>query len=127
MCAARRPIMMSMTMATSTIMTMTTAMDTAETGGSRELPLFLWLSPAFPVGAFAYSHGLEWAVEAGDVVDAATLAEWLSDLAAFGAPRMDAVLFALAHRAAVAADWRELNEVNALAVALAGSAERRLE
>ena len=42
-------------------------------GSFAELPLLLWLSPAFPVGSFAYSHGLEWAVEAGDIVDAATL------------------------------------------------------
>ena len=82
------------------------AMASAEAGDWRELPLFLWLSPAFPVGSFAYSHGLEWAVEAGDVVDAGSLGEWLADLAAFGAPRMDAVLFAVAHRAAEIADWR---------------------
>jgi urease accessory protein len=109
--------------ATTTIM----ATPSAEVGDWRELPLFLWLSPAFPVGSFAYSHGLEWAVEAGDVVDAGSLSNWLADLAAFGAPRMDAILFAAAHRAAEAADWRALNEINELAVALAGSAERRLE
>jgi urease accessory protein len=99
----------------------------AEAGDWRELPLFLWLSPAFPIGAFAYSHGLEWAVEANDVVDAGSLSQWLADLAAFGAPRADAILFAAAHRAAEAGDWRALNEANELAVALAGSAERRLE
>lgn len=92
-----------------------------------ELPLLLWLSPAFPVGSFAYSHGLEWAVEAGDVVDAATLEAWLGDLLKFGAPRSDAVLFACAFGAAQSSDWTQLNEINALAVALAGSAERRLE
>ncbi len=92
-----------------------------------ELPLLLWLSPAFPVGSFAYSHGLEWAAEAGDVVDAATLEEWLGDLLRFGAPRSDAVLFACAFRAARSADWTEVEAINALAVALAGSAERRLE
>jgi len=92
-----------------------------------ELPLLLWLSPAFPVGSFAYSHGLEWAVEAGDIVDAATLKEWLGALLRFGAPRSDAILFACAFRAAQSSDWARLNEINALAVALAGSAERRLE
>src|SRR5260221_5238486 len=46
----------------------------------RELPLLIWLSPAFPVGSFAYSHGLEWAAEAGDIVDAASLQRWLVDL-----------------------------------------------
>ena len=47
------------------------------------LPLLVWLSPAFPVGAFAYSHGLEWAVEAGDIADAASLRDWLVDLLEF--------------------------------------------
>ncbi len=107
--------------------TTTTTTIMADAGDWRELPLFLWLSPAFPVGSFAYSHGLEWAVEAGDVVDLSSLGDWLADLAAFGAPRMDAALFAAAHRAAEAEDWRALNEINELAVALAGSAERRLE
>ena len=91
------------------------------------LPLLVWLSPAFPVGAFAYSHGLEWAVEAGDIADAASLRDWLADLIEFGAPRSDAILFSAAFRAAAMADWPALMEVNELAVALAVSAERRLE
>ena len=106
-----------------------TSMDTTATegdGGSL-LPLLIWLSPGFPVGAFAYSHGLEWAVEAGDIVDARSLEAWLVDLVEFGAPRSDAVLFSVAFRSAAAADWPALIEANALAVALAASAERRLE
>jgi urease accessory protein len=91
------------------------------------LPLLIWLSPAFPVGAFAYSHGLEWAVEAGDIVDAPSLQGWLVDLLEFGAPRSDAILFSAAFHAAAAADWPALVDVNALAVALTASAERRLE
>src|SRR3974390_2200058 len=39
--------------------------------------LMAWLSPAFPVGAFAYSSGIEWAVEAGDIIDAASLKDWI--------------------------------------------------
>jgi urease accessory protein len=89
------------------------------------LPLFVWLSPAFPVGAYAYSHGLEWAAEAGDIRDAATLGAWLQDLADHGAPRLDVTLFAAAWRAA--GDPAALADVNALAIALAGSQERRLE
>ena len=58
------------------------------------LPLMLWLSPAFPVGSFAYSQGLEWAVESGDIHDARSLGGWLVDLLTFGAPRADAILFA---------------------------------
>jgi urease accessory protein len=116
------------TTATATPTPTPTAMTTNTDGDAwREAPLLLWLSPAFPVGAFAYSHGLEWAYEAGDVTDAASLAAWLADLAHFGAPHLDAALFAHAFRAAAAADWSGLDAVNELAVALAGSAERRLE
>jgi urease accessory protein len=91
------------------------------------LPLMIWLSPAFPVGAFAYSHGLEWAHEAGDVTDAAGLEAWLGDLLAYGAARNDAILFAAAYRAADAGDDAALAEVAELALALAASEERRLE
>jgi urease accessory protein len=89
------------------------------------LALFVWLSPAFPVGAYAYSHGLEWAAEVGDIADSASLARWLDDLADHGAPRLDVGLFAAAYRSA--GDKAALAGVNELAVALAGSAERRLE
>ncbi len=91
------------------------------------LPLMAWLSPSYPVGAFAYSHGLEWAVEAGDVRDEATLSAWLADLVARGAGRNDAILFAAAYRAAQAGDRPALEEINALALALAPSAELYLE
>jgi urease accessory protein len=91
------------------------------------LPLMLWLSPAFPVGSFAYSQGLEWAVESGDIQDARSLGGWLVDLLTFGAPRADALLFADCFRAASAEDWKALAVANELAVALANTAERRLE
>ncbi len=91
------------------------------------LPLMLWLSPAFPVGSFAYSQGLEWAVEASDVHDARSLGGWLVDCLTFGTPRADAILFAQSFRSAEAEDWRALAETNELAIALAASAERRLE
>src|ERR1700749_2416226 len=91
------------------------------------LPLMVWLSPAFPVGSFAYSQGLESAVEDGDIHDARSLGGWLVDLLTFGAPRADAVLFAESFRAAEAEDWEALAEANAIAIALANSAERRLE
>lgn len=91
------------------------------------LPLLIWLSPAFPVGAFAYSHGLEWAVEAGDIIDSRSLEDWLVDLLEFGAPRSDAILFSAAFRAVSGADWPALRDINELTVALTVSAERRLE
>jgi urease accessory protein len=90
------------------------------------LPLMAWLSPSFPVGAFAYSHGLEWGFEAGDLTDAVTLRDWLDTLVSHGSLRNDLILFACAHRAALA-DGESLAEVAELALALANSAERRLE
>jgi urease accessory protein len=91
------------------------------------LPLSVWLSPMFPVGSFAFSQGLEWAFESGDVASAADLADWLAALLAGGTPRNDALLLAEAYRAAAASDRPRLAEAAALALALATGAERRLE
>jgi urease accessory protein len=89
--------------------------------------LMLWSSPAFPVGAFAHSHGLEWSVETGDVRDLPSLRLWLDDLLAHGAGRTDAILLAHAHRAAAAGDRPALGQIAALASALAPSEERQIE
>ncbi len=91
------------------------------------LPLLAWLSPAFPVGAFAYSHGLEWSFEAGDIQNAASLQSWLSDLIEHGSIRSDLVLAALSHRAIVEVRDQSLYAIAELACALAPSAERSLE
>jgi urease accessory protein len=64
------------------------------------LHLLTWLSPAFPTGGFAYSHGLEFAVEDGDVTSAATLQDWLADLLHDGAGRNDAILLRHAYHTA---------------------------
>ena len=101
-------------------------LDTQDSAGSA-LPLLIWLSPAFPVGAFAYSHGLEAAVEAGDITNAATLQAWLDDLVRYGSLRTDALLAACAWRAAVAGDMAAIIEINDLTLALAPSRERHLE
>lgn len=91
------------------------------------LPLFVWLSPAYPVGAFAYSHGLEWAVETGDIGDAATLKGWVADLIAHGGPFCDAVLLAHAWRALRDGTDADIREVAELAAAFAPSRERQME
>lgn len=125
----------SMGTSTSTSTTTPKLMSTAPAAGTITsmadppdlLPLFAWLSPSFPVGAYAYSHALEWAVEAGDVRDEASLAAQVSDLMRLGFGRSDGILLAHAWRAAVGNDWAALAEVNALAVCLAPSAELRLE
>ncbi|MBS7541601.1 urease accessory protein UreF [Ancylobacter oerskovii] len=91
------------------------------------IPLFVWLSPAYPVGAFAYSHGLEWAVETGDIRTAAGLEGWLDDLLRCGGPFTDAVLLAHAWRAVQAGDNGAFAEVAELASAFAPSRERQME
>jgi urease accessory protein len=89
--------------------------------------LMAWLSPAFPVGAFSYSGGLEWAVEAGDIADARTLQGWLTVVVAEGGGYCDAVLFTNAYRAAATGDDLLLRETAELAAALSPSKERHLE
>ncbi len=66
-------------------------------------------------------------MESWDIHDDRTLGCWLVDLLTFGGPSADAILFAEGFRAGVEEDWKALMEANALAVALANSAERRLE
>lgn len=85
------------------------------------LSLVQWLSPAFPTGAFAYSHGLEQAISTGDVRSEAALAEWLGDILAHGAGWNDAVLMACALRG------EAVDELAELARAFAGSVERLRE
>lgn len=93
--------------------------------GSGLLALMAWLSPAFPVGSFSYSHGLERAVEDGQVRDGEGLREWLAALLAHGSAWNDAVLFAEAWRCG--RDAEPVDTVAELGIALAGSAERLLE
>jgi len=89
--------------------------------------LIIWLSPSFPVGAFAYSHGLELAAERGWVRDRDALSAWLADLVRNGSLRNDMVFLSAAWRAVAASDDVALKSVNELALALQPSAERRLE
>lgn len=89
--------------------------------------LMAWLSPSFPVGAFSYSSGIEWAVEAGDIKDAATLSDWLSLMMSDGAGYCDAVLFVETHRVVRGNDAAALRTVAELAAAFSPSKERHLE
>lgn len=102
--------------------------------GAGLLRLMTWLSPAFPVGAFAWSGGLERAVHDGWVNDGAGLQDWAETALAHGALWNDAVLFATAHRACAnteahrgCADGEALGAVAELAEALVGSRERHQE
>src|SRR5215207_8284199 len=89
--------------------------------------LMAWLSPAYPVGAFSYSSGIEWAVESGDINNAETLRRWLTVMIAEGGGICDAVFFAHAHRAIEKDDDRALRDVAELAAAFAPTKERHLE
>jgi urease accessory protein len=89
-----------------------------------QLRLLTWFSPAFPVGAFGYSHGLETAIREGRVADAETLEAWILGLLEHGSGWTDAVLFKLAWSAS---DELELADLAELAEALAPSKERHRE
>jgi urease accessory protein len=89
--------------------------------------LMTWLSPSFPVGAFSYSSGIEWAVEAGDIADAASLRGWLASMLADGPGFCDGVFLAHTHRAAASGDNAGLGVIVELASAFAPSRERHLE
>lgn len=89
--------------------------------------LMTWLSPAFPVGGFSYSSGIEWAVEAGDIVDVATLTDWLDAMLGDGPGFCDATFLVHAYRAAEAGDKTTLSDIAELAAAFVPSRERQLE
>lgn len=93
----------------------------ADTATGALLSVTQWLSPAFPLGSFAYSHGLETAIAAGDVTDAGSLAAWLDYVLRFGTGRTDAILIHAALRGEPA------DGLAAGARALAPSAERARE
>ncbi len=79
------------------------------------LTLMQWLSPAFPVGSYAYSQGLEQAITEGHVHDPTSLTDWITAVLTHGSARIDAILLAQA---------RTRDDLADLAYALAGSAER---
>jgi urease accessory protein len=91
------------------------------------LRLHSWLSPAFPIGSYSYSHGLEWAVEAGHVRDRRTLVDWLDADLCHGSGRNEAILFTEAWRCTTNRHYGRLIEVAELAAALRGTSELALE
>lgn len=87
------------------------------------LTLTQWFSPAYPVGAFAYSHGLEWAIDVGDVATAAQTSAWIEDVLCHGAGWNDSLFLVAAYRAGA----EDLAEIDATARAFAASSERQKE
>src|SRR5262249_8234285 len=86
-----------------------------------------WLSPAFPAGSYSYSHGLEWAVEAGDVHDRQSLVDWLEADLRYGSGRNEAIFFSEAWHCAVGDDRVKLSEIAGLAAVFCGTSEISLE
>jgi urease accessory protein len=91
------------------------------------LKLLAWLSPSFPVGAFAYSHALEAAIDEGLVADRISLQGWIEDLLVQGSPRADGVFFVCAYRAVADGDDASFLEVAEWAAAMRGTGELALE
>jgi len=86
--------------------------------------LMTWLSPAFPVGTFAWSTGLETAIADGRVSDSTTLQNWIAGNLAHGGLRTDAIFLAQAWHAA---DPARLRDVADFCLALTPAVERRAE
>jgi urease accessory protein len=91
------------------------------------LRLQSWLSPAFPIGSYGYSHGLEWAVEAGYIHRRKSLVDWLEADLCYGSGRNEAIFFSEAWRCAVIGDRAKLFEIAEMAAAFRGTSEFALE
>ena len=88
-----------------------------------QIRLQAWLSPAFPIGSFSYSHGLEWAVEAGHVGDRQSLVDWLEADLSDGSARNEAFFFYEAWRCTIRNDRAKLLELAELAAAFRATSE----
>jgi urease accessory protein len=86
-----------------------------------------WLSPAFPTGAYCYSHGLEWAIEAGHIHDRESLVDWLEADLCYGSGRNEAIFFNQAWRSASVDDRARLLQVAELGAAFRSTSEFALE
>jgi len=89
--------------------------------------LLAWLSPAYPIGAFSYSHGIETAVEEGLIANRTSLIAWLETVLRDGTGRVDGALFAMAWRAADRRDWSAFDAIAERAAAWRGTSEMALE
>jgi len=86
-----------------------------------------WMSPAFPIGAYTCSHGLESAIADGRVSDATTLRKWIVDVLGHGSGRNDAIVLGASHASVVDHDGGGLEDIAELSLALSAGAERRRE
>ncbi|MDR3078294.1 MAG: urease accessory protein UreF, partial [Planctomycetota bacterium] len=90
-------------------------------------PLFYLASPALPIGAFAWSQGMEGAIAEGRLRNRAEVTAWLAGILAYGLGRFDIPLFSRCFKAALNRDAAGLDGWNALALAGRETAELREE
>ena len=83
------------------------------------MTLQTWFSPAFPTGAFSYSHGIEAAIQDKLITDPDSLKHWISLLLSDGSGRNDGLF--------LTAGYEGVSDANALCLALCGSKERLCE
>ena len=94
-------------------------------------------SPAFPIGSFTYSHGMEAAINTGDIHDFESSRDWIETCLVGGSGRNDSILMANSHKA-LPTDFKnvelekvetntKVKKINELAFALSAGAERAQE
>lgn len=89
--------------------------------------LMTWLSPGFPVGSYTYSHGIEYAVEAGLVGDRESLSQWIAEILLRGSGRVDGMFVTAAWSAVALDDAEALARVSEIAEVFRGTAETAME
>ena len=89
--------------------------------------LLTWFSPSYPIGSYAYSHGLEYAVESKVIKDLSDLSYWISDFLCFGSGYNDGILISCGYNAVINKDLNELEKISQVAKAYKSSKEIALE
>ena len=85
--------------------------------------LLTWFSPSYPIGSYAYSHGLEYAVESKVIKDLSDLSYWISDFLCFGSGYNDGILISCGYNAVINKDLNELEKISQVAKAYKSSKE----
>jgi len=89
--------------------------------------LLTWFSPSFPIGAYAYSHGLEYAIESKTVKNTSDLFDWISDFLNYGTCYNDGIIISNAYDAVLKNNITELEKISLIAKAFKPTKEISLE
>jgi len=77
--------------------------------------LLTWFSPSFPIGSYAYSHGLEYAIESKIVKNTSDLSDWISDFLHYGTCYNDGIIISNAYDAVLKNNITELEKISLIA------------